>query len=154
MAERTETEAREWVAGHAARALAKISMRLVPDQDYREVERAFAEHVRQLAPAGVTVDVEALHGGQPWRADPDEPIFAAASRALAEAFGREPVFIREGGSIPIVQAFQQTFRAPVVLIGFGLPGENAHAPNEWLSLENYRRGARAIARLYDELAEG
>jgi acetylornithine deacetylase/succinyl-diaminopimelate desuccinylase-like protein len=134
-----------------ARAMAKISMRLVPDQDYRDVERRFAEHVRSLAPAGVTVEVEALHGGQPWHADPAEPIFAAASRALAAAFGREPVFIREGGSIPIVQAFRQTFGAPVVLMGFGLPGENAHAPNEWFSLDNYARGTHAIALLYDEL---
>jgi acetylornithine deacetylase/succinyl-diaminopimelate desuccinylase-like protein len=135
-----------------ARAMAKVSMRLVPDQEYRDIERRFADHLRDLAPPGVTVEVEALHGGQPWRADPEEPIFDAASRALAHAFGREPVFIREGGSIPIVHAFQQTFRAPVVLIGFGLPGSNAHAPNEWFSLENYRQGTRAIARLYEELA--
>jgi acetylornithine deacetylase/succinyl-diaminopimelate desuccinylase-like protein len=135
-----------------ARAMAKVSMRLVPDQEYRDIERRFADHVRGLAPPGVTVEVEALHGGQPWRADPEEPIFDAASRALAHAFGREPVFIREGGSIPIVHAFQQTFGAPVVLIGFGLPGSNAHAPNEWFSLENYRQGTRAIARLYEELA--
>ena len=134
-----------------ARAMAKVSMRLVPDQDYRDVERRFAEHVRSLAPAGVTVEVEALHGGQPWLADPKEPIFEAAARALSRAFGRDPVFIREGGSIPIVQAFQQTFDAPVVLLGFGLPGENAHAPNEWMSLENYASGAKAIAYLYDEI---
>ncbi|HET7273765.1 MAG TPA: M20/M25/M40 family metallo-hydrolase, partial [Longimicrobiaceae bacterium] len=135
-----------------ARAMAKVSMRLVPDQDYRAVEEAFSKHVLSLAPAGVDVEVKALHGGQPWRADPTEPIFAAASSALGKAFGRTPVYIREGGSIPIVQAFQQTFAAPVVLIGFGLPGENAHAPNEWMSLENFRKGTEAIARLYDELA--
>ncbi len=134
-----------------ARAMAKVSMRLVPDQDHLEVERRFVEHVRSLAPEGVTVEVEALHGGQPWWADPREPIFAAASRALQAAFGREPVFTREGGSIPIVQVFQEVFGGPVVLLGFGLPGENAHAPNEWFSLDNYRRGTEAIARLYDEL---
>ncbi|HEX6926531.1 MAG TPA: dipeptidase [Longimicrobiaceae bacterium] len=135
-----------------ARAMAKISMRLVPDQDFRVIQRAFAEHVRSLAPKGVTVEVSALHGGQPWAAEPNAPIFAAAERALARAFGREPVYIREGGSIPIVQAFQTTFDAPVVLIGFGLPGENAHAPNEWLSLENFEKGTYAIALLYEELA--
>jgi acetylornithine deacetylase/succinyl-diaminopimelate desuccinylase-like protein len=134
-----------------ARAMAKISMRLVPEQDYRDIERRFEAHVRALAPAGVTVEVEALHGGQPWRADPAESVFDAASRALERAFGRAPVFVREGGSIPIVEAFQRTFAAPVVLIGFGLPGENAHAPNEWISLENYRIGTRAIAYLYDEI---
>lgn len=132
-------------------AMAKVSMRLVPDQDYRAVEQQFIEYVRRIAPEGVTVEVEALHGGQPWRANPTEPIFQAASRALERAFGREPVYIREGGSIPIVQAFQETFGAPVVLLGFGLPGENAHAPNEWLSLDNYYRGAQAVAHLYDEL---
>ncbi len=136
-----------------ARAMAKISMRLVPDQDYRDIARRFAEHVRQLAPEGVTVEVEALHGGPPWYAEPKGEIFQAAQRALAAAFGREPVFIREGGSIPIVQAFEQTFGAPVVLIGFGLPGENAHAPNEWMSLDNYTRGTEAIANLYHELSD-
>ncbi|HEX2188821.1 MAG TPA: dipeptidase [Longimicrobiaceae bacterium] len=134
-----------------ARAMAKVSMRLVPDQDFRDIEEKFARHVQEIAPPGVTVRVEALHGGQPWRADPKEPIFQSAVRALERAFGRAPVFSREGGSIPIVQAFQQTFGAPVLLLGFGLPGENAHAPNEWMSEDNFYRGAEAIAILYDEL---
>lgn len=134
-----------------ARAMAKVSMRLVPEQDYREVERLFTEYVRSLAPEGVTVEVEALHGGQPWFAEPDGPLFGAASRALEAAFGQAPVYIREGGSIPIVQAFQETFGVPAVLIGFGLPGENAHAPNEWMSLDNYHVGIEAIALMYDEL---
>jgi acetylornithine deacetylase/succinyl-diaminopimelate desuccinylase-like protein len=134
-----------------ARAMAKVSMRLVPEQDYHEVERLFTEHVRTLAPAGVTVEVEALHGGQPWHAVGSGPVFDAAARALEAAFGRPPVYIREGGSIPIVQAFQETLEAPVLLIGFGLPGENAHAPDEWMSLENFHVGAEAIARLYLEL---
>jgi acetylornithine deacetylase/succinyl-diaminopimelate desuccinylase-like protein len=134
-----------------ARAMAKVSMRLVPDQDYKEVESAFTDHVLSLAPEGVRVEVEALHGGQPWYAEPSGPVFDAARRALARAFGREPVTIREGGSIPIVQQFQEILGAPVVLIGFGLPGENAHAPNEWLSVENFHRGAEAVALLYEEL---
>jgi acetylornithine deacetylase/succinyl-diaminopimelate desuccinylase-like protein len=134
-----------------ARAMAKVSMRLVPDQDHRAVEKMFIDHVQSLAPPGVTVEAVGLHGGSPWRADPTEPIFAAAERALERAFGKAPVFIREGGSIPIVQAFQETLRAPVLLIGFGLPGENAHAPNEWFSLDNYARGTEAIAYLYEEL---
>jgi acetylornithine deacetylase/succinyl-diaminopimelate desuccinylase-like protein len=134
-----------------ARAMAKVSMRLVPDQDYKEIERLFIDHVRSLAPAGVTVEAVALHGGQPWFAEPTGPVFDAAKRALARAYGREPVMIREGGSIPIVQSFQRTLNAPVVLIGFGLPGENAHAPNEWMSVENFHVGAEAIAALYEEL---
>jgi len=134
-----------------ARAMAKVSMRLVPDQDFHEVERIFTEHVKSLAPEGVTVEVEALHGGMPWYAEPSGPVFDAAKRALARAFGREPVVIREGGSIPIVQQFQEILDAPVVLIGFGLPGENAHAPNEWMSVDNFHQGAEAIAMLYEEL---
>ena len=134
-----------------ARAMAKVSMRLVPDQDHHEVGRAFIDHVKSLAPEGVTVEVEELHGGQPWFAEPSGPVFEAARRALAKAYGREPVTIREGGSIPIVKAFEETLGAPVVLIGFGLPGENAHAPNEWMSLDNFHQGAEAIAALYDEL---
>lgn len=134
-----------------ARAMAKISMRLVPDQDYRDIERKFADHVRSLAPDGVTVRVEALHGGPPWYAEPKGAFFDAARRALNAAFGREPVFMRAGGSIPIVQRFEQTFGAPVVLIGFGLPGDNLHAPDESMLVENYTRGIEAITRLYEEL---
>jgi acetylornithine deacetylase/succinyl-diaminopimelate desuccinylase-like protein len=134
-----------------ARAMAKISMRLVPRQDYREVERLFTEHVQSLAPEGVTVQVEALHGGPPWYAEGKGPVFDAAARALEKAWGRPPVYIREGGSIPIVESFQEVLGAPALLIGFGLPGENAHAPNEWMSVENFHTGAEAIALLYEEL---
>lgn len=134
-----------------ARAMAKISMRLVPDQDFHEVEKLFTAHVQSLAPEGVTVEVLALHGGQPWHAEGSGPVFDAAARALEAAWGRKPVFIREGGSIPIVQAFQDTLNAQALLIGFGLPGENAHAPNEWMSVENFQKGAEAIAGMYEEL---
>jgi acetylornithine deacetylase/succinyl-diaminopimelate desuccinylase-like protein len=135
-----------------AKAMAKVSMRLVPNQDHHTIEKLFTDYVRSLAPEGVTVDVEALHGGPAWYAEPDGPIFAAATRALHRAYDREPVFIRAGGSIPIVQSFEQTFGVPVVLIGYGLPGENAHAPDEWFSVENYHLGTASIAYLYDELA--
>jgi acetylornithine deacetylase/succinyl-diaminopimelate desuccinylase-like protein len=134
-----------------ARAMAKISMRLVPDQDFRDVERKFAEHVQALAPEGVEVRVEALHGGPPWYAEPRGNVFDAARDALAEAFGREPVFTRGGGSIPIVQRFEQTLGVPVVLLGFGLPGDNLHAPNESMVVDNYSRGIHAVARLYERL---
>jgi acetylornithine deacetylase/succinyl-diaminopimelate desuccinylase-like protein len=135
------------------RAMAKISMRLVPGQDYQDIERKFAEHVQSLAPEGVEARVEALHGGPPWYAEPKGAIFDAASEALAEAFGREPVFTRGGGSIPIVQHFEQTFGVPVVLIGFGLPGDNLHAPDESMSVENYTRGIGAIAGLIGRLGD-
>ena len=88
----------------------------------------------------MTVTVTQLHGGTPWRAELDGPLFDAARRALAAAFDREPVITGEGGSIPVVGDFQRILGAPVLLVGFGLPGENAHAPNEWMSDENYFKG--------------
>jgi len=134
-----------------AKAMAKVSCRLVPDQDPQEIERLMRTHVERFAPKGVTVTVTHLHGGRPWRANLDGPLFDAARRALAAAFGREPVITGEGGSIPVVGDFQRILKAPVLLMGFGLPGENAHAPNEWMSEENFTRGLRAVAMLYQEL---
>jgi acetylornithine deacetylase/succinyl-diaminopimelate desuccinylase-like protein len=134
-----------------AGAMAKVSCRLVPDQDPADVERLMQQHVSRVAPAGVTVTVTALHGGRPWRAELGGPLFDAARRALAAAFGREPVITGEGGSIPVVGDFERILGAPVLLMGFGLPGENAHAPDEWLSEENFTLGMRAVATLWDEL---
>jgi acetylornithine deacetylase/succinyl-diaminopimelate desuccinylase-like protein len=135
-----------------ARAMAKVSCRLVPDQDPVEVEALMKAHVARVAPRGVTVTVTPLHGGRPWRAELSGMVFDAARRALAAAFGREPVITGEGGSIPVVGDFARVLRAPVLLMGFGLPGENAHAPDEWLSDENFTRGMRAAAMLWDEIA--
>ncbi len=133
-----------------ATAMAKVSCRLVPDQDPEEIARLVQAHVERVAPAGVTVAVRHLHGGRPWRADLEGPLFDAAKRALAAEFGREPVVTGEGGSIPVVGDFAEILGAPVLLVGFGLPGENAHAPNEWISVENFEKGMRAMARLYTE----
>jgi acetylornithine deacetylase/succinyl-diaminopimelate desuccinylase-like protein len=135
-----------------AKAMAKVSCRLVPDQDPATIGRLFEDHVRKVAPPGVAVTVTHLHGGHPWRADLDGPLFDAAARALHAAFGRKPVIAGEGGSIPVVNDFARILGAPVLLIGFGLPGENAHAPDEWISQENFRKGMRALAALWDELA--
>jgi acetylornithine deacetylase/succinyl-diaminopimelate desuccinylase-like protein len=135
-----------------AKAMAKVSCRLVPDQDPVEIERLMKAHVARVSPRGATVTVTALHGGRPWRAELTGPLFEAARRALSAAFGREPVITGEGGSIPVVGDFARVLRAPVLLMGFGLPGENAHAPNEWFSDENFTRGMRAAAMLWDELA--
>ena len=137
-----------------AKAMAKVSCRLVPDQDPVTIGRLMESHVRKHAPAGVIVTVEHMHGGRPWRADLDGPIFDAANRALHAAFGREPVIVGEGGSIPVVGDFQRILGAPVLLVGFGLPGENAHAPDEWMSVENFRLGTKAMAALWDEYAKG
>jgi len=133
--------------------MAKVSCRLVPDQDPAEIEKLMKAHVARVAPEGVEVSVQALHGGRPWRAELSGPVYDAARRALRTAFGKEPVITGEGGSIPVVGDFERILHAPVLLVGFGLPGENAHAPDEWLSEETFRLGMRAMAVLWDEYAK-
>lgn len=135
-----------------ARAMAKVSFRLVPDQDPHRVADALRRHVERVAPAGVRIRIEELHGGRPWRADPSGPLFDAAARALEEAFGRPPVLVGEGGSIPIVGDFERELGAPVLLVGFALPGANMHAPDEWIPVGNVDTGTVALVRLYEELA--
>jgi len=134
-----------------ARAMAKVSCRLVPDQDPARIAKLFSAHVKRVAPKGVKVTVQYIHGGKPWRAELRGPLYDAARRALQAAFGKEPVVVGEGGSIPVVGDFDRELKAPVLLMGFGLPGENAHAPDEWISLENFTKGLRAVATLYEEL---
>lgn len=134
-------------------AMAKVSMRIVPDQDPLEVVEAFEARVRELTPPGVTVEIERFHDGAPWVADPGHPVFEAARAALTAGFGTAPAMIREGGSIPIVPMFEETLDAPVLLVGFALPGCNAHAPDEWLHLDVYRRGIAALAALYGEIGD-
>ncbi len=133
-----------------ALAMAKVSCRLVPDQDPREVEKLIAAHVARVAPPGVVATVTALHGGRPWRAELSGPLHEAGVYALEAAFGKTPVVTGEGGSIPVVGDFERILGAPVLLMGFGLPGENAHAPDEWISEENFRQGMRAAATLIDQ----
>ncbi len=137
-----------------AKAMAKVSCRLVPDQDPADIEKLLKAHVAKVAPRGVKARVDALHGGRPWRAELNGPIFDAARRALRAAFGKDPVITGEGGSIPVVGDFEKILGAPVLLVGFGLPGENAHAPDEWISDDNFRLGMRAVATLWDEYAKG
>ncbi len=130
-----------------SRAMAKVSFRLVPDQDPKTIEEVVRRHVEAVAPQGVTVEVRALHGGDPWRATLGSELYEAAERALGEAWDAEVVYAGEGGSIPIVPEFESVLDAPVLLMGFGLPGENAHAPDEWISVENIEKGTHAAARL-------
>jgi acetylornithine deacetylase/succinyl-diaminopimelate desuccinylase-like protein len=99
----------------------------------------------------VEVRVEYHHGATPWRADPHGAVFEAASAALEETFGRKPLLIREGGSIPIVPLFESILQAPVILVGFGLPGANPHGPDEWLDLDVYHKGISALAGMWGKL---
>ncbi len=132
-----------------SRAMAKVSMRLVPNQDYRKIEKLFEGYVKKLAPPTVKVKVTAMHGGKPWVAPLDHPALKAASTAVERGFGKRPVFQREGGSIPIVSTFEELLGVPVVLMGIGLPDENAHAPNENLALENFYNGIRSSAYFFE-----
>jgi acetylornithine deacetylase/succinyl-diaminopimelate desuccinylase-like protein len=134
------------------RAMAKVSFRLVPDQTPAKVKQLFESHVRRVAPPGVSVEVRELHGGRPWRARVEGKGFEAAGAALEEAFGTQPVLMGGGGSIPIVVEFEEKLDAKALLVGFSLPGCNLHAPDEWLSIENYEKGIGALARLYEKLA--
>jgi acetylornithine deacetylase/succinyl-diaminopimelate desuccinylase-like protein len=131
---------------------AKVSMRLVPDQDPAEIFRAFAAHVRKLAPAGVTVNVLDLHSAPPFLTSPDHPMIEAARRALLRAWPKPPVCIREGGSIPVMATFQETHGLPSILMGFGLDDDQVHSPNEKFSLSSYFGGTRSVAYLYEELS--
>ena len=135
-----------------SRAMAKITCRLVPDQDPDEIARLVAAHLEKIAPPGVRVRTVLGHGGRPYLAPTGHPVFEVAKRAFAKAFGRPTVFIREGGSIPFVRTIADATGKPCLLMGFGQPDENAHAPNEWLDLENFHLGIKSAVHLYDELS--
>jgi acetylornithine deacetylase/succinyl-diaminopimelate desuccinylase-like protein len=134
-----------------ATAHAKLSCRLVANQDPERIFELLREHVERIAPPGVTVHVRSLSGGRPSLTPIDHPATRAAARALEASFGRAPVYIREGGSIPVTASFEGTLGLPVVLVGFTNPDDNAHAPNESMVLANYETGIRAVVRLFDEL---
>jgi acetylornithine deacetylase/succinyl-diaminopimelate desuccinylase-like protein len=134
-------------------SMAKVSMRLVPDQDPDKIAKAFEDYVRKVAPKSVEVTVTRLHGAKPWLTEYNSPYVQAAGRAIEKGFGRPPVFCREGGSIPVVSTFQAELNLPSVLFGVGLPDENAHAPNEKLDLDNFHNGVVASAILYGEIAD-
>ena len=135
-----------------ARAHAKVSCRLVPNQDPEKVFTALRDYITDIAPPGVTTTVTDVHGGRPSLTPIDHPATKAAARALEATFGVEPLYSREGGSIPVAEAFDHKLGLPVVLLGFSQPGSNAHAPNEWLDLGNFESAIRAIVRFWDELA--
>lgn len=130
---------------------AKISSRLVPDQDHREIEQLLVEHLQRVAPPTVRVEVKVIQGGQPVVTPLDHPALVIAAHALEETFGKPPVFHRSGGSIPVVAAMEQELGLPCIMVGFASPNGNFHAPNEWMPLANYRGGMDALVRLWQEL---
>ncbi len=135
-------------------AMAKVSMRLVPNQSPDTIARLFEEYVKKVTPKTVELKVTRMHGGKPWMTSYDNPFVQAAARAIEKGFGQKPVLTREGGSIPVVSTFQEELGLPSVLFGVGLPDENAHAPNEKLDVGNFHGGIIASAILYQEIADG
>ena len=135
-----------------AHAHAKVSCRLVPDQEPDRIFELFRAHVERVASPGVRTSVEYLGGGRPSLTPVDHPVTQAAARALEATFGRPPVYVREGGSIPVCASFEETLGEPVVLLGFAPSDGHAHAPNEYMDLGSYETGIRTIVRLWDEIA--
>jgi acetylornithine deacetylase/succinyl-diaminopimelate desuccinylase-like protein len=134
-----------------SKASAKISMRLVPDQSAPAIAKLFEKHITKIAPKTVSVKVTYLHGGDPAITPIDSPGVQTAVSALKKGFGKAPLFQREGGSIPIVVDFKKILKADTVLLGFGQPDENAHAPDEFLSLSHLWGGIRTAIHFFNEL---
>ncbi|MDT8342219.1 MAG: dipeptidase [Longimicrobiales bacterium] len=134
------------------RAAAKVSCRLVPDQDPAEIVDLLRRHVARHTPSGVEVTVQGHQANPPFRSDPAGPLFEAAGRALAEVYGVEPARVAHGGTLPIARDLQEVLTPSVAVLGFALPGANMHAPNEWIPASQVAKGIRSMVRLYRELA--
>ncbi len=131
-----------------ARASAKVSMRLVPDQDPEDIWKRFHNYVKKLVPKGIEINVVRHSVADPIVVSTDNPYVKAASRAMKEVFDKETVFIRSGGSIPIVAAFEKSLKVPSVMMGFGLPDDQIHAPNEKFHIPNFYRGIESVIRFF------
>ena len=134
-------------------ARAKLTFRLVPNQEPDEIQKVITRRLKQLCPPTVKMEITAGHGAEPYMMSPTHPMAQAALRTLKEAFGHEPILMREGGSIPIVTQFKKILGADCLLLGLALPDDNAHSPNEKFSLDCYDKGARMGALLWPELAK-
>ena len=136
-----------------SKAYAKISMRLVPNQDSKKVDHLFEEYFLSIAPNTVKVKVQSLHGGQGYVSPIDTPAYMAASKAVEETFGKKPIPTRSGGSIPIISTFEQVLGIKSILLGFGLESDAIHSPNENYPLFNFFRGIETIPSFYKNFAE-
>ena len=136
-----------------SKAYAKISMRLVPNQDSKKIDRLFIDHMQKIAPEGAKVSVKSLHGGQGYVTPIDFPAYQAASRAMEESYGKPPIPVRSGGSIPIVSDFEEILGVKSILMGFGLDSDAIHSPNENYPLYNFLKGIETIPLFYRYFAE-
>ncbi|MEN8230081.1 MAG: dipeptidase [Bacteroidota bacterium] len=136
-----------------SKAHAKISMRLVPNQDSKRIDKLFMDHIRKIAPEGTKVEVKSLHGGQGYVTPIDFSAYRAASKAIEESFGKQPIPVRSGGSIPIVSDFEEVLGIKSILMGFGLDSDAIHSPNENYPLFNFYKGIETIPLFYRHFAE-
>ena len=134
-------------------ARAKITVRLVPNQDPERVMARIRQHLEKVCPPTVRMEIDAGHGAEPYVVSPTGPQAQAALRALKLAFGHEPVLVREGGSIPIVNEFKKILKADALMVGLGLPDDNAHSPNEKFDLACFTNGQLMCAHLWQELSK-
>lgn len=134
-------------------ASAKVSMRLVPDQDWKKIARLFEKHFRAIAPKSVKVKVRTLHGGMPYLSPTDLPVYRAAERAIEESFGKKPLPFYSGGSIPVVSGFESILGLKSILMGFGLAEDAIHSPNESYGLDQFYKGIETIPLFYKYYAE-
>jgi acetylornithine deacetylase/succinyl-diaminopimelate desuccinylase-like protein len=129
-------------------ATAKVSMRLVPNQNYKKISELFEKHILSIAPRTVKVNVKSLHGGQGYVSPIDMPAYRAAEKAYSQTYGILPIPVRSGGSIPIIAAFEEVLGIKSILMGFGLESDAIHSPNENFPLENFTRGIETIVAFY------
>ena len=137
----------------ASKAYAKISMRLVPNQDWEEITQLFKTHFESIAPKGVTVKVTPHHGGQGYVTPIDSVGYRAAEKAYEKTFGKTPIPQRSGGSIPIVSLFEKELKSKTILMGFGLDSDAIHSPNEHFGIWNYLKGIETIPQFYHYFTE-
>jgi acetylornithine deacetylase/succinyl-diaminopimelate desuccinylase-like protein len=134
-----------------SKATAKVSFRLVPNQDPEKIQKAFREFLQQHAPKGVRIELRVLNASPAIMVNPDHPAIQTAARAFSDMLGKPTVFTRSGGSIPVVGDFANNLGIPSILMGFGLPDDGLHSPNEKYRLENYYQGIMTIAHFFEQL---
>ena len=136
-----------------AKGSAKVSMRLVPNQDADDILKKFTDYVTKITPKGITINDQGAQQGPGLRGEHRQPYARASVEAMHEVFGRDTVYIRSGGSIPIVTQFDKDLKIPSIMMGMGLPDDNLHAPNEKFHIPNFYRGIESIIRFFEILGK-
>ena len=132
-----------------SKAFAKISMRLVSNQNWKEISKLFTEHMKNITPAGMRIKISEHHGGEPYITSTDSKAYRAASQAYLSVFNKEPYALKDGGSIPIIAQFEKELGVKTILMGFGLDSDAIHSPNEHFGLSNFYNGIETITNFYN-----